>query len=155
MWYGAEPPGARRGRRPSPALTLGTLSDQWHKLLDLYYAWKISADGFEEEEDRLCTDIEIARTQAAEEQSVERAKNDLEARFEQVAAIPSGTPDIEAVWSVAEYQEKRVLVEELLEWVTVFPDHLEVTVIGAPALNILYGEIGLKVPEIVSIGPPT
>jgi hypothetical protein len=63
--------------------------------------------------------------------------------------------DIETVWSVAEYQEKRVLVEELLEWVTVFPDHLEVTVIGAPALNILYGEIGLKVPEIVSIGPPT
>ena len=82
MWYGAEPPGARRGRRPSPALTLGTLSDQRHKLLDLYYAGKISADGFKEEEDRLCTDIEIARTQAAEEQSVERAKNDLEARFE-------------------------------------------------------------------------
>ena len=86
---GIESP-ARRGRRPSPALTLGTLSDQRHKLLDLYYAGKISADGFKEEEDRLCTDIEIARTQAAEEQSVERAKNDLEARFEQVAAIPQG-----------------------------------------------------------------
>jgi hypothetical protein len=46
-------------------------------------------------------------------------------------------------------------VEELLEWVTVFPDHLEVTVIGTPALNVLYGEVGLKVPEIVAIGPPT
>lgn len=83
----AEPLGARRGRRPSPALTLGTLSDQRHKLLDLYYQGGISVEGFREEEDRLCSLFEAVRAQALEEQSEERDKNDLEARFEQVAAM--------------------------------------------------------------------
>ena len=31
-----------------------------------------------------------------------------------------------------------------MEAVGVFPDHLEVTVTGAPPLNVLYGEVGLK-----------
>jgi len=98
--------------------------------------------------------IEAARAQVAEEQSQESVKNDLEVRFEQVAALLRDL-DIEAVWDAAEYQERRVLVEEMVEWVTVFPDHLEVTVVGAPPLNVLYGEVGLKVPEIVAIGPPS
>jgi hypothetical protein len=37
----------------------------------------------------------------------------------------------------------------------VFPDHLEVKVNGTPALNVLYGEVGLKLPEIVGVGGPT
>jgi hypothetical protein len=44
------------------------------------------------------------------------------------------------------------VVEELLEWIESFPDHLEVKVNGTPALNVLYGEVGLKVPEIVGVG---
>jgi hypothetical protein len=46
------------------------------------------------------------------------------------------------------------LVKEVVEWVTVFPDHLEVTVAGAPSLNVLYGEVGLKGSEIVGVGEP-
>jgi hypothetical protein len=37
----------------------------------------------------------------------------------------------------------------------VFPDHLEVKVNGAPALIVLYGEVGLKVSEIVGVGDGT
>jgi site-specific DNA recombinase len=144
----------RTDRRPSPALTLGSVTEQRRKLLDLYYQGGISAEGFREEEARLCTVIEAARAQVAEEQSQESVKNDLEVRFEQVAALLRDL-DIDAVWDAAEYQERRVLVEEMVEWVTVFPDHLEVTVVGAPPLNVLYGEVGLKVPEIVAIGPPS
>ena len=49
----------------------------------------------------------------------------------------------------------RVLVEELVEWVTVYPDHLEVTVAGTPPLNVLYGEVGLKESENVRVGEGT
>ena len=62
--------------------------------------------------------------------------------------------DIVKVWAKAEHDERRVLVEELIEKVTVFPDHLEVKVTGAPPLNVLYGEVGLKLPEIVGVGDP-
>ena len=40
-------------------------------------------------------------------------------------------------------------------WVRVLPDHLEVKVAGAPPLNVLLGEVGLKAPEIVGVGGPT
>lgn len=49
----------------------------------------------------------------------------------------------EEIWRCADDTEKRILVEELVEWVTIFPDHLEVTGAGAPALNVLYSEVGL------------
>lgn len=45
----------------------------------------------------------------------------------------------------------RVLVKELVESILVFPDHLEVKVTAAPPLNVLYGEVGLKIPEIVGV----
>ena len=63
-----------------------------------------------------------------------------------------GSLDIEAVWTAAEEQERRVLVEELVEVVGVFPDHLEVTVTGAPSLNLRYGEVGLKESGFVGVG---
>jgi hypothetical protein len=82
------------------------------------------------------------------------AQNDLELRFEQVASILRDL-DIDRVWASAEDEERRVLVEELVESITVLPDLLEVKVTGAPPLNVLYGEVGLKVPEIVGVGGPT
>jgi hypothetical protein len=145
---------ARRRRRPSPAATLGALSEKRRKLLDLYYRDRISAEFFAEEERRLCADIEAARREATEEQEEERSRSDLEVRFEQVAAVLRDL-DIEAVWSAAEDQERRVLVEELVEWVSVFPDHLEVTVSGAPPLHVLYQEVGLKESDFVGVGGPT
>ena len=147
--------GAGRGdRRPAPAVTLGALSEHRRKLLELYFEGKISADGFKEAEDRLCADVEIARAQAAEESLEVQSKSDLEQRFEEVARILSDL-DVETVWKAAEDRERRVLVEELVEWVTVFPDHLEVTVAGAPALNVRLEEVGLKGSEIVGVGGPT
>lgn len=144
----------RRDRRSTPAATLGTLSERRRKLLELYYAGKISADGFKDEEDRLSLDIESARIQASEEDSKAQALSELEERFEEVARILSDL-DVAEVWKAAEDRERRVLVEELVQWVTVFPDHLEVSVTGAPALNVLYREVGLKESEIVGVGDPT
>ena len=43
-------------------------------------------------------------------------------------------------------------MEELVETVAVFPDHLEVTVTGAPPLNVLYQEVGLRESGFVGVG---
>jgi hypothetical protein len=146
--------GARRDRRDSAAQTLGGLSERRRKLLELFYTGKISADGFKEEEDRLMAATEAARALANEENVETRTQNELEQRFEQVALILANL-DIKSVWKAAEDRERRVLVEELIEWVTIFPDHLEVTVAGAPPLNVLFEEVGLKGSEIVGVGGPT
>ncbi|MFI5035456.1 MAG: recombinase family protein [Acidimicrobiales bacterium] len=149
-----DPGGARRTRPATSAGALGTLSSQRRKLLELVYAGQISGEGFKEEEDRLLAEIESARGLAAEESAAAQTRSDLERRFEEVARILTNL-DVEAVWRAAQDSERRVLVEELIEWVTVFPDHLEVIVAGAPALNVLYGEVGLMGSEIVSVGGPT
>ncbi len=41
-------------------------------------------------------------------------------------------------------REKRLVVEELVEAIVFFPDHLEVKVSRAPRLNVLLGEVGLR-----------
>ena len=51
--------------------------------------------------------------------------------------------------------ERPVLIEELIDSVTVFPDHLEVTVGGAPPLMVLSSEVGLGESENVRVGGPT
>lgn len=148
------PRGGRRGHRAAPAEALGTLASQRRLLLDLYYAGKISPDGFREEEERLAAAIEAARALASVENAAAQSQNDLERRFEEVAKL-LGDLDVEAVWEAADDRERRVLVEELVEAVKVFPDHLEVTVAGAPSLNVLYQEVGLKGSEIVGVGGGT
>ena len=148
-------PGGVRGNRPAPtSVDLAKLSDERRALLQLHYNGKISADGFKEEEDRLLANIELARTQAASKAAESKSRSELEQRFVRVAEVLSNL-DIGTVWNAAEDSERRVLVEEFLEWVTVFPDHLVVSVIGAPALNVLLSEVGLKESEIVGVGGGT
>lgn len=144
----------RRGRGPAPAETLGTLSENRRRLLDLYYQGMITAEGFKEEEERLAASIEAARQQAADREALDEAQSELELRFEQVAAVLRDL-DIDRIWGLATDEERRVLIEELVEAVKVYPDHLEVKVNGVPPLNVLYGEVGLKVPEIVGVGDGT
>ena len=101
-----EPAKARRRRRTGAGETLGALSDKRRKLLELYYRDGISGDLFSEEESRLCSAIEAARSEASDEQTQNRIQNELEARFEQVASLLQSL-DIEAVWIAAEEQERR------------------------------------------------
>ena len=54
------------------------------------------------------------------------------------------TLDIDTIWQEATDAERRVLVEELVDSVMIFPDHLEVEVSGAPPLTVTLTEVGLK-----------
>lgn len=145
---------ARRRTRPGSAETLQGLTERRRKLLEAYYAEKMSLDLFGEEEAELTRQIEAVRASAAERRNADAVADELSVRFEQVAAALRDL-DVELVWQEADERERRVLVDELLEAVTVFPDHLEVTVAGAPPLNLTYREVGLKESEIVGVGEGT
>jgi hypothetical protein len=67
----------------------------------------------------------------------------LARRFDEVLGILREL-NVDEIWAEATDQERRVLVEELLDVLTIFPDHLEVTVKGAPRLNVALNEVGLK-----------
>ena len=130
----------RRGHGKTPRIE--DLAERRRKLLELYYADKLSAELFAEEEERLSGQIQTVRRDQ-EERQVERSRmSDVAAKFEEVAHILREM-DVERLWAEATDLERRVIVEELLESVAMYPDHLEVTVSGVPQLNVALEEVGL------------
>jgi hypothetical protein len=69
--------------RSGPGTTRCT-TERRRKLLELYYADRINAEGFAEEESRITRDIELARQAAGEERESASERDELLARFEEV-----------------------------------------------------------------------
>jgi hypothetical protein len=59
------------------------------------------------------------------------------------------------VWSEADDKERRVLIDELLDRIIVYPDHLEVVVHGVPKINVLLSEVGLAESQNTRVGGAT
>ncbi len=127
------------------------LEIQRRKLLRLYYDDRLGADLFAEEEARITKLIEVARSETDLEQAVVQQADDVKRSFDEVAQVLSEL-DVERSWEVATTAERRVLIEEFVESITVLPDHLEVTIAGAPRLNVLFEEVGLKKSQISGVG---
>ena len=142
----------RPGRRPAEALA--ALAVKRNKLLELYYKEQITGDFFAEKERELADQMEAVRDEVSRERKVQQEADGLSVRFEEVAAALRAL-DIDLVWTEATEAEKRVLVDELLEEVDVFPDHLEVVVAGAGRLNVTLEEVGLSQSHTVDVGSPT
>jgi hypothetical protein len=145
----AEPVGAAiSGRKPivESAKALAALVEERRKLLRLHYADQIDAELFAEEQARLTAQIEALRSEesasAEDVMSVEQVSQGFEAIAAYLAKI-----DVPAIWEAATEQERRVLIDELLDRVEVHEDHLEVVVHGAPRLNVTLGELGLAGPD--------
>jgi site-specific DNA recombinase len=136
--------GPREERRQvgGRGLKLDHLIERRRKLLELYYADRLSAELFAEQEARLSTQIEAVRREREEREAEHARLSDVAARFEEVARILREM-DVGRLWEEATDDERRVLVEELLDAVAMYPDHLEVTVKGAPRLNVTLKEAGL------------
>lgn len=130
---------------------LDELAERRRKLLELHYADKVSADLFAQEEDRITHEIEALRREHEEREREKARLSELASRFEEVARVLREM-DLDEIWEAASEQERRVLVEELLEAVAIFPDHLEVNVAGVPRLNVTLQEVGLKAGEWQSVG---
>jgi hypothetical protein len=62
------------------------------------------------------------------------------------AIVQSPDFNLDDVWDNASTRERRVIVEELIEAVTIHADRLEVTVTGVPPLIIQLDEVGLRDP---------
>jgi hypothetical protein len=127
------------------------LEIQRRKLLRLYYDDQLGADLFAEEEARITKLIEVARSETDLEQAVVQQADDVKRSFDEVAQV-LGELDVDRSWEVATTAERRVLIEEFVESITVLPDHLEVTIAGAPRLNVLFEEVGLKKSQISGVG---
>jgi site-specific DNA recombinase len=147
-------PQARRRSRRGATDTLAALSEQRRKVLDLYYGDQIGGEFFAEEEKRISGRIEAIRGEVTEASKTTHQTDDVSKRFEEVLQVLTEL-DIASLWKAAEESERRVLVEELLQGVSVFPDHLEVTVAGVPRLNVTFGEVGLKESQNIGVGGGT
>jgi len=99
-------------------------------LLQLFYVGQISAEGFHWEERRLAASIEAARMQAAKETGENHIESRRHTPFEETMSTLQGL-DTHALWRVSKHRERRPFVEEMDTGLSV-PDHLEVTVTGAP-----------------------
>lgn len=133
--------------QPTRAGALATLRNKRDRLLGLYLDDKITADYFAEQERMLTAKIEAHERDHNEAIEARTRTTILGQAFERVTAIVQ-SPDfnLDDVWDNASDKERRVIVEELIEAVTIHADRLEVTVTGAPPLIIQLDEVGLRDP---------
>ena len=142
----ARTPAPRAGGGPRTRRSRHGVEDleaQRRKLLRLYYDDKVGADLFAEEEVRLSLAIREAQREAGEAVAAMERSDDVAQHFEAVAQMLA-TLDVDKTWRAATEVERRVLIDEFLEEVTVLPDYLDVKVHGAPPVHVLYQEVGLK-----------
>ena len=128
---------------PTRQATIKTLMTRRRKLLAMHYDDHISAEFFAEEERRLTAQIDGLRSEESQVEFERMRRDELASRFAEVADLLAQM-DVEAAWEAATHAERRILVEELIEAVAVFPDHLEVHVAGAPPLIVTLEEVGLR-----------
>jgi site-specific DNA recombinase len=129
------------GRRQSTRLRQhAEIETKRRKLLELYYSDKISADLFADEQDILTT--QLAALKDPDDKPTFQP-TDLVAQFERVTEILSNM-DLDQIWEAATETERRLLLDEYIAGVHVYPDHLEFEVRGAPRLNVGLQEVGLR-----------
>ncbi|MGE0881257.1 MAG: recombinase family protein [Acidimicrobiia bacterium] len=149
-----QPAGGRGRRAPSGSKDLEVLYEQRRKLLRLHYDGHISADQFGEEQARITTLIENHEHQTQQALTQNLEADELARRFDQVAALLDSI-NLDRLWATATDTERRTLLDELLESVTVHPDRLVVAIHGAPPLNVGFTEVGLKDSENRGVGGGT
>ena len=132
-----------RTAEPSRSGAVAALRQKRQKLLDLYYADKISATMFADEEKKLTRQIEAIEGEAAASLKEVNQRSMLAEQFEQVAILLR-TMDTDAIWNAANERERKLLVNEIIEAVIIHPDRLQVAINGAPLLTIAFSEVGLR-----------
>jgi len=132
---------APKGPRPTDSLA------QWRRNLErlfkLLYEDQITGANFASEERRLNVRIAALEEQIALQESQKVALEATLERFERLIAFLTET-DWDVIWEAATTAERRTLVEDLLDTVNFYPDHLTVQVAGAPPIVVELQEVGLR-----------
>ncbi len=134
-----------RAAEPSRSGAVAKLRRDRQKLLDLYYADKITPTLFAEQESKLTRQIEAIEVLATENLKDVERRHHLADQFERVAETLRHL-DTDAIWNAANDRERRILVNELVNAVRVHTDRLQVEIAGAPPLTVLLEEVGLRGP---------
>jgi hypothetical protein len=113
------------------------------KLLDLYYADKVDQTIFAEESTRLTTQQVALQSQIDATDDARRTSEQAADKFEHVAALLNDM-DLDALWEEASLAERKILIEDLVDSVNIFPDRLTVQVAGAPPILVTLQEVGLN-----------
>jgi hypothetical protein len=66
-----------------------------------------------------------------------------QANSRHVAVLLNGM-DLDALWEEASLSERKILIEDLVDSVNIFPDGLTVQVAGAPPILVTLQEVGLN-----------
>jgi hypothetical protein len=149
-----EPAEGRPRRSTGTAKALDALYEERRKLLRLHYDGRISGDQFGEEQARITSLIEAHEHEATATAAAVAQVDDLAQRFDEVAALLDSI-DLDRLWSQATEAERRTMLDELLDNVTVLPDRLVVAIHGAPPLNVGFSEVGLKDSDFRGVGGGT
>lgn len=128
---------------PSRAADAAQLARKRQKLLDLWYADKISAELFAEQEQSLTAKIRVLEEAATEQLKAIEHGHRVLAQFERVASMLQNL-DIEAIWNTATDRERRTLLKELVDAVVIHDDRIEVRLHQTPAITVLFSEVGLR-----------
>ena len=128
---------------PSTASVVASLRLKERKLLDLYYADKIEADGFAAEQQRLKTHINSLENEMANADLDRKSRDQAAEKFDEITDILAAL-DFDAIWAHATVTEQRSLVDDLVDAVRIYPDRLTVRVAGAPPILVTLNEVGLR-----------
>lgn len=109
---------------------------------------------FGEEQARTTTEIENLEHESSTAAAEQTRANDLAARFDQLLSLLDQL-DLDDLWSHATDAERRTLLNELVEAVTVHPDRLTPTLRGAPPIGVAFSEVGLRDSEFSRVGGGT
>lgn len=134
-------PDARRADGTSVARA-DELRERRRRLLDLHYREQISAELFAEQEADLTLKLRTLEAELTDTTRRLEEKTEIAQAFEDVARHLADL-DIDEIWAEADQRERWIIASDLLDRITIFPDHLEVKVSGAPRLNVTLQEVGL------------
>lgn len=148
------PAGGRRRRTPGAADALEALQADQSKLLQAYYKGLIDDGALGREQARLRQEIENLTYEVEAIAAEALEQTDLNARFEEVLRVLEDL-NLADLWPHATDTEKRTLLDELLQQITIHPDRLTVQFHGAPPLNVAFTEVGLKDSELSRVGGGT
>ncbi len=112
----------------------------------------VTEDLYLAEQKRIGDELERLEDELPQDESTERdrAAESSETLVHTVASL-----DLETAWEAASTYERRILVDELVENVTVGPEWFSVTLYGSPPVRTRYGEVGLKDSDPVGVGGAT
>lgn len=133
----------REDRGPSVIASLAATRSAERKLFDLYVQDKVDSDFFSEKQQILRSQISTLQKQLAEIERSERATAQAVDGFERLKTVLNDL-DFDAIWNEATDVERRILFQDLVDEVRIFPDFITVQVAGAPPISVLPKEVGLR-----------